>query len=87
MIDLLLEKFRDNTITRMEYEQLARIVNDPENEGEIKYWMKEHWDDLDTEDTGSESWDMESSFGEELDRLREKIRSSNEGKGNNNKGR
>ena len=43
----LLEKFKNNTISRKEYERLVDIVSNPLNEGEVKYIMEEHWRDLD----------------------------------------
>lgn len=50
LIEVLLEKFRENTMTPEEFDQLAEIVNDPSTEGEIKYWMEEHWEDMDPSD-------------------------------------
>ncbi|WP_282097922.1 hypothetical protein [Sinomicrobium weinanense] len=35
-IEVLLEKFRENTITREEFDRLSEIVNDPATEWEIK---------------------------------------------------
>ncbi|WP_461533807.1 hypothetical protein [Sinomicrobium sp.] len=43
----LLEKFKNNTISRKEYEQLVAAISNPLNEGEVKYIMEEYWRDLD----------------------------------------
>lgn len=44
----LLEKFRDNALTRKEFDRLAAMVNDPASKDEIKFWLGELWPDTDT---------------------------------------
>lgn len=46
LIDILLKKLRENTLSREEFERLAEIMNDPTLEGEVKYWMQEFWEDM-----------------------------------------
>ncbi|UGU17337.1 hypothetical protein LS482_05560 [Sinomicrobium kalidii] len=74
LIEVLLEKFRENTISREEFEQLAAIVNDPASEGEIKYWMEEHWDDMDlsSERSPFEDSEAENQFEELQKKIRQK---------------
>ncbi|RNL84119.1 hypothetical protein ED312_14345 [Sinomicrobium pectinilyticum] len=71
MIEVLLEKFRENALTREEFEQLAKIMNDPDLEGEVKYWMEEHWEDMDPPGDRSPSENVKSK--EQFDELRKKL--------------
>ncbi|MGS2764159.1 hypothetical protein [Sinomicrobium sp. M5D2P9] len=71
LIEVLLEKFRENALTRDEFGQLAEIVNDPALEGEIKYWMEEHWEDMDPSCDRSRSGNMENT--EQFDELWKKL--------------
>lgn len=67
LIEVLLEKFREETISREEFDQLAKIMNDPASEGEVKYWMEEHWEDMDLSRERYPSDDKEAdSYFEEL---------------------
>ncbi|MGS2739646.1 hypothetical protein [Sinomicrobium sp. M5D2P17] len=70
-LEKLLKKFRENTITRNEFEQLAKMINDPNLEGEVKYWMEEHWEDMDLSCDRSPSENMKSK--EQFDELRKKL--------------
>lgn len=70
----LLQKYRDNAISREEFDQLVKHVNNTATEAEIKYWMMEQLYEIEPSDEREpEVWDpkAEVQFQELLKKIKD----------------
>ncbi|MBC9797873.1 hypothetical protein [Sinomicrobium weinanense] len=73
LIKDLLQKFRENTITREEFDKLSSMVDHATKEAEVKYWMMDHLYDMEPSDEDDpEAWDAKSEI--QFEELQKKIK-------------